>query len=94
MADKLVQALESFDTPSGSGLGMVRAGDLFAASDPIVKGRENLFGEVQVRSSSRGPQIIASPAGTETADAPPARRRRLGVPPPVTATVKEDTPDA
>jgi hypothetical protein len=82
MADqRLVQAREAFEAalPDGRHVG-VHPGDLFEQSDPILKGREHLFGAVRVRSS--GPRHAAAqsrhePAAghTETASAAPGSRR-------------------
>jgi hypothetical protein len=82
MADqRLVQAQEAFEAalPGGRQVG-VNPGDLFEQSDPIVKGREHLFGAVRVRSSGArhaAAQTRQEPAAghTETASAAPGSRR-------------------
>lgn len=81
MADvKLVQAREAFGTTLRDGREFgVRVGDVFDASDPVVAGREHLFGEVRVRSSSApaGVTAAATETATETATAAPGTRRAV-----------------
>ncbi len=69
----------------------VGAGDLYWSDDPIVKGREGLFGDVQVREtkSRRKPAAPSSPDGDETADQAPGRRRTTTRRP----EPKDETPD-
>jgi hypothetical protein len=70
---KIVQALESFSVDLDGAPFSVQAGDSFLASDPVVKGREGLFGEVSLRSS--GAPRRATAVATETATAAPGERR-------------------
>lgn len=70
---------------------MVNSGDLYYADDPVVKGRERLFGDVSIRNS-RGPRETASVTGNsavvETMTAEPGEKRRIGRP--ATRTRVED----
>lgn len=79
MAERtIVQARESFAIYLTDGRPFsVVAGDRFYSDDPVVKGREQLFGELTVRTSGSVQHRPAAPAAraTETADAPPAARR-------------------
>lgn len=74
MAD-IVRAREPFSVPLPSGVPLsVSTGDLFYANDPIMAGREHLFGAVAVRESGtygRPTPVV----DTETADAAPGTRR-------------------
>jgi hypothetical protein len=71
----IVRAREPFSVPLPSGVPLpVSTGDLYYADDPIVKGRELLFGPVTIRTSAQyGKQ--PEPVDTETADATPGTRR-------------------
>jgi hypothetical protein len=87
-AADIVRAREPFDVTLANGVPVgVRTGDLFSADDPIVKGREHLFGEVTVRSSLDYGRSRVD-VDTETADAAPGtrrapvRRRSVDTPPP------------
>lgn len=81
MAERtIVQARESFAVYLTDGRPFsVVAGDKFYSDDPVVKGREQMFGELTVRASSppqsKGP---AAARAVETADAAPAQRRTVG----------------
>lgn len=84
MAERtIVQARESFAVYLTDGRPFsVVAGDKFYSDDPVVKGREQLFGELSVRSSAP-PQhrpAAAAAKAVETADAPPAARRVVSRP--------------
>lgn len=59
MTAEIVRATTSFR----SGLVFIRAGDLFAADDPVVKGRERLFEPVvgAVRTTATTPAPPSSP---------------------------------
>lgn len=82
----LVQATQAFMVPVGGVPYSVAVGDVFAADDPIVKGRSALFGEITVRDSRAvRPRRAARPAGSETATAAPGERRERTTPT-VTAT--------
>jgi hypothetical protein len=82
---EIVEAREAFAVtlPNGTPL-TVGQGDRFYADDPIVKGREKLFGELKVRSS-----VPPRPTtqDSETASAGPGSRRAVSRPP---AGVKSD----
>jgi hypothetical protein len=79
---KLVRALASFATVINGAPVMVAPGDLFYSDDPIVKGRDSLFGEPLVRISDGSPRQHSSVTGSavETMTAEPGARRRLGRP--------------
>jgi hypothetical protein len=76
MAD-IVEAKEPFSVTLPDGRPFVVArGDRFYADDPVVRGREHLFGEITVRRSSPiGAPESGRPEPSETADAPPGTRR-------------------
>jgi|SRR5262245_9422462 len=74
MAD-IVSAREPFSADVQGVPVSVGVGDLYYADDPVVKGRESLFGAVTVRRTLV-PQREGSPAGDETADAAPGTRRK------------------
>lgn len=72
---KLVRANEAFETrlPDGRVI-WVSGGEIFDAADPVVQGREHLFGELVVRSS----MVRHTPAAaTETGTAAPGSKRAL-----------------
>lgn len=73
----VVRALEPFAVYVDGVPVQVGAGDLFYADDPVVKGRESMFGEIKVRTSeqpkSRGTRRPA--AAVETATAAPGEKR-------------------
>lgn len=70
-AGAIVEALEAFSVDLPTGPCNVSAGERFYADDPIVRGREHLFGAVTVRRSAPAPVT----ATTETATAGPGERR-------------------
>lgn len=76
----IVQARESFAIYLADGRPFsVNAGDRFYSDDPAVKGREQLFGELTVRTSVP-PQSKGAPASAraeETATAAPGSRRTV-----------------
>lgn len=77
MADRsIVEAREPFSVtlPNGTPF-MVARGDRFYSDDPLVKGRENLFGELKVRSTQQQDN-----RSTETATAAPGERRTVTPP--------------
>jgi hypothetical protein len=81
MAERtIVQARESFAVYLTDGRPFsVVTGDTFYSDDPVVKGREQLFGELTVRTS-QGPSHKPPPAparAAETADAAPVQRRTV-----------------
>lgn len=89
---KLLQAREPFGVtlPSGTPF-QVATGDTFYSDDFVVKGRENLFGEVIVRVSHPGRPTSAD---AETASAGPGSRRTVSRPAPVAGDVKGGKSDA
>ena len=86
MADKtppprpIVEAREPFSVnlPDGTPVTVGR-GDRFYADDPVVAGREHLFGELTVRTSR--PAGPGTAAAAETASAAPGERRTVTRPP-------------
>jgi hypothetical protein len=80
MADrKIMQATESFSVYLKDGTPfVVVVGELFHSDDPVVVGREHLFGELTVRSSQ--PARRASAGDSETASAAPGSRRAMSRP--------------
>ena len=83
---KIVQALMAFMATHNGVPVNVGVGDLFYDDDPIVKGRADMFGDLEVRSTNdlmRRPRA-ASYAAPETAVAPPTGQFRS----PVTKTGK------
>ena len=88
--NKLVQCRKPFVTVLDGRRVRAAVGDVYDANDPIVKGREALFGEIDVKSSR--------PAATrtqETATAGPGERRSVTRPQPkAEPKSKEDKPDA
>lgn len=80
MADrKIVQCTASFYVSSENGPLVVNTGDLYFADDPMVKGREQLFADVNVKSSTTSAprRTAVSSNATEEATAAPGRRRSL-----------------
>lgn len=79
MDRRIVRAEQPFalQLPNGTPL-MVQAGDLFYSDDPALAGREKLFGDVSIRTST-GPRERTSVTGSavETATADPGARRRM-----------------
>lgn len=100
MVDKIVQARQSFSVPFGGIPVFVAEGELWDASDPVVKGRETLFGEPDVHTSAGISRRAAPRRGKqETADAAPgAPRSAVPAPAPAaspakaTKSVKQDPP--
>ena len=82
MADRIVQAKEAFSGTQANGVPWnVGAGDLYWSNDPIVKGREHLFGDVTVLSSTGATHretATVTGSAVETATAEPGQRRRMG----------------
>lgn len=76
MAERtIVEAKEPFSvTLRDSTPFNVSRGDRFYSDDPVVKGREHMFGDLQVRSSQPNP-------ANETASAAPGERRNVKRPP-------------
>lgn len=76
---KIVQCVSPFATSVGGAHTVVSAGDLYFADDDVVQGREALFADVKVKSSSnlRGHRTAVSSSALETADAAPGKRRRM-----------------
>lgn len=68
----IVEALEAFSVDLPTGPCSVAHRDRFYADDPIVRGREHLFGPVSVRRS-----VPVSASTTETATAGPGERRSV-----------------
>lgn len=101
---EIMSALAAFSTDVQGVPVFVSSGDLFYADDPVVTGRESLFGAVSVRRTVLRPPPNAQPAGhEETADASPGSRRKATVPPVVdtprgpktaNASATTKTPDA
>lgn len=87
MADHgLVQCRSPFSVTTKWGTPHVVAnGDIYWATDPVVKGHEQYFTDVYVKSSvdaGRSNTLThATGNKVETADAPPSGRRRLSKPP-------------
>lgn len=84
MAESIVQALESFTTDVDGIPIMVTQGSLYYASDPITKGRESLFGDLTVLSTTglRHRHLTSATGNAvqtdvETATQEPGQRRRL-----------------
>lgn len=78
MADrKIVQCVSSFHAALEGAPLVVRTGDLYFADDVVVKGRENHFADVLVKSTGvRKPS--RTPVGSvEEATATPGGRRRM-----------------
>lgn len=73
---EIVEARESFAVYLAGQPVTVVAGDRFYANDPVVQGREALFGPLHVRTSAppRSPGSRTAEA-VETADAAPGIRR-------------------
>lgn len=77
---KILEASEPFSVTLQDGTPYsVATGDRFYSDDPVVRGREKLFGELQVRSS-RPTRPVSSPA-VETASADPGEKRSVTSPP-------------
>lgn len=78
MADRtIVEAAEPFSVTLKDGTPFsVARGDLFYSDDPVVKGRELLFGEVNVRSS----RPYRATSAAETATAGPGEKRTVTTP--------------
>lgn len=93
MADSIVQAKESFSADVEGAPVMIRAGDLYYFTDPIVRGREHLFGDVTVLSTDglvrRHKSTVTGTAATETASAEPGTRRRMSRQKPIEPTGAE-----
>lgn len=68
----IVEALEAFSVDLPTGPCPVSYRDRFYADDPIVRGREHLFGPITVRRSVPVPMTAST---TETATAGPGERR-------------------
>ncbi len=84
---KILEAGEPFSVTLRDGTPFsVARGDRFYSDDQIVKGRERLFGELQVRTS--GPARPS--AAAETATAAPGERRVVSVPKDPQATELDD----
>jgi hypothetical protein len=66
----IVEAREAFSVDLPTGTCVVHAHDRFYSDDPVVRGREHLFGLVTVRRSVPDPVTA-----TETATAAPGERR-------------------
>lgn len=75
---KIVQARSAFATTVAGHTVMVSAGDVYYSDDPLVKGREGLFGELEVKSSRPAPSTATA---SETTSAAPGSRRSLSRPP-------------
>lgn len=75
---KIVQCRTSFIAVHGGRQVTIMSGDLYYADDPIVKGREQHFGELAVKSSTPAP---APSRAAETATAAPGARRTVTKPP-------------
>lgn len=75
---KIVQCRSSFVTTVNGRSVMVTGGDLYYSDDPIVKGRDGLFSDLNVKSSR---SAAKSAAAVETASAGPGSRRVLSKPP-------------
>lgn len=60
---RIVRALASFVGAVGGADIDIRAGDLFAGDDPVVKKWPDSFGPVVVRVSAPGPRIEQATAG-------------------------------
>lgn len=77
---RVVQAKDAFAVTLKGVPVVVSPGDRYYSDDPIVKGREALFEELDVQSSlsDRRAASLASPLGSavETATADPGLRRR------------------
>lgn len=90
MADRIVQANEAFSATVDSVPRIVNPGDLYYASDPIVKNREHLFRDVAVLSTlghgERGRELASvTGSAVEEATAEPGKRR-------YTRRVREEAP--
>lgn len=85
--DRIVQASESFSATVNGVPVIVAAGSLYYSGDPVIKGREHLFGDVTILSTN-GPRGTASATGSEsdseTAVATPGTRRRMSKAPATT----------
>lgn len=66
----IVEAREAFSVDLPTGTCVVHPHDRFYSDDPIVRGREHLFGVITVRRSVPDPVTA-----TETATAAPGERR-------------------
>jgi len=75
---RIVQASGSFSVSNVHGVPIsVRQGDLFYDDDPIVTGRRELFGEVDVRDSTESARRVPPVApAVEMAVAPPGGATR------------------
>jgi hypothetical protein len=71
----ILRANQPFSVTLSNGVPVnVNTGDLWASDDPLVKGREALFGPVEVRNSAAYGRARLD-VDTETADATPGTRR-------------------
>lgn len=76
MADhRIVQAKKSFATRVNGDRLVIHSGDLFLASDPVVKNQPELFTDLTVRSSNEGRKSTSASAVEEATAAPGGRRR-------------------
>lgn len=74
---KILRASQPFSVQLADGAPLhVGQGDLYWSDDPAVKGRESLFGEVEVRSSVRSTSSVTGSA-EEVATAEPGGRRKV-----------------
>lgn len=92
--DRIVQAREPFSCSINGVPVIVSGGDLYYGQDPVVQGREHLFDDLTVLSTT-GPRGKATATGSaagdsETASAAPGTRRRMTRNTPEVATPKAD----
>lgn len=101
MTGKVVQARQAFSVQHNGAPVFVAEGELWDGDDPIVKGREHLFGELSVRSTAGIGRRAAGHGKTETADAAPGEARNVrpapaspakAAPAKATKSVKQDPP--
>ncbi|UYL86860.1 hypothetical protein SEA_RAVENCO17_7 [Gordonia phage RavenCo17] len=82
----VLRAREAFACSDSHGTPrVVRPGDLFDSTDPLVTGRENLFEPVEV-ATQRSEAVVAGGSGIEAATAAPGEKRSV--------TPKATTPES
>lgn len=85
----VLRAREAFACSDAQGTPrVVRPGDLFDSTDPLVTGRETLFEPVEV-ATQRSEAVVAGGSGVESATAAPGEKRsvspKVSTPEPKTA---------
>lgn len=92
MAERvLMQCKKPFSAVIGGRRVVVAVGDLYYSDDPVLTGRERLFGELAIKSSTPAPSARSN-AAVETATADPGARRARTRPQPVEAKPQDAGP--